>query len=318
MDVRRIVMIGAGLMGHGIAQEFALAGFPIRLHDQDPTRLEQAAARIEDNMRRLALQGRLDAERIPAALNRIAAVPDLAEAVADADVVIEAVFEDLALKQGLYARIEEICSERAILASNTSSLMPSLLSQGLRRPERFVIAHYFNPAYLIPLVEIVPGPATAESTVQLMVDLLAGIGKQPVVLRKESTGFVANRLQFALFREAVSIVEQGIAAPEDVDRIVRFGFGRRLAAAGPFEVFDLAGLDTIFAIASLILPEVVTADAAARPVPESFRKKIERGEFGVKSGRGFREWPREAVDELRDRLFRALSVSDHFEKNESA
>lgn len=307
MGIERIAIVGAGLMGHGIAQELACAGYPVRLHDRNGDLLQQAMANIRINLRRLGSSARPDPVDILAVLDRIETTTELADAVTDADVVIEAVFEDLALKQGLFERIEGHCSREAIIASNTSSLMPGQLAQRLNHPERFLIAHYFNPAYLIPLVEIVPGPATTEATVRTVTGLLAKIGKRPVVLRKEATGFVANRLQLALFREAISIVEQGIASPEDVDQVVRFGFGRRLAVAGPFEVFDLAGLDTIYAVASQILPEVVTAEAAAQPVPDSFRQKIECGELGVKSGRGFRDWPPEAAEELRNRLIRALS-----------
>jgi 3-hydroxybutyryl-CoA dehydrogenase len=311
-------MIGAGLMGHGIAQEFARAGYPVRIHDRNGDLLQQAMANIRINLRKLASSARPEPVDVPAVTARIEPATELADAVADADVVIEAVFENLALKQDLFERIESHCSESTIIASNTSSLMPSQLAQSLKRPERFVIAHYFNPAYLIPLVEIVPGSATSEATVRTVTGLLEKVGKRPVVLRKEAPGFVANRLQLALFREAISIVEQGIASPEDVDQVVRFGFGRRLAAAGPFEVFDLAGLDTIFAVANQILPDLVTPEAAAQPVPESFRMKVERGEFGVKSGRGFREWPPDAVEDLRHRLIRALSLSAQSEKSDPA
>lgn len=318
MGIERIAIVGAGLMGHGIAQEFACAGHPVRLHDRNGDLLQQAMANIRINLRRLASTAQTDPVDIPKALERIETTTELADAVADADVVIEAVFEDLALKHALFERIESHCSESTIIASNTSSLMPSQLAQRLKHPERFVIVHYFNPAYLIPLVEVVPGPATTEATVRIVTELLKKVGKRPVVLRKEAAGFVANRLQLALFREAISIVEQGIASPEDVDQVVRFGFGRRLAAAGPFEVFDLAGLDTIYAVASQILPDVVTAEAASQPVPESFRQKVERGEFGVKSGRGFRDWPPEAVEELRSRLIRALSGTAQSRENDLA
>jgi len=305
-------------MGHGIAQEFACAGFPVRLHDRNGDLLQQAMANIRINLRRLASVEQHEPVDVPAVTARIETTTELVDVLADADIVIEAVFEDLALKHSLYERIEGRCSRETIIASNTSSLMPSLLSQHLKYPERFLIAHYFNPAYLIPLVEIVPGPATTEATVRTVTDLLKKGGKRPVVLRKEAAGFVANRLQLALFREAISIVEQGIASPEDVDQVVRFGFGRRLAAAGPFEVFDLAGLDTIYAVASQILPDVMTVEAASRPVPESFRRKLESGEFGVKSGRGFRDWPPEAVEELRNRLFRALSGTAQSRENDLA
>ncbi len=309
-QIRRISVIGAGLMGHGIAQEFACAGYSVRMQDRTSDQLQQALANIRSNLRKLATVGRFNESTLSDVVNRIETTTELADAVANADIVIEAVYEDLPLKQKLFNELERLCSPDVIFASNTSSLMPSRLSERMKTPERLVIAHYFNPAYLVPLVEIVPSPATSESTVQTVFNLLRTVGKHPVILRKEATGFVANRLQLALYREALAIVEQGIAAPEDVDEVVRFGFGRRLAAAGPFEIFDLAGLDTILAVASQILPEVLAPETVAQPIPEFFRDKVARGELGVKTGQGFREWTPESIDELRTRLFLALTRDD--------
>jgi len=203
-----------------------------------------------------------------------------------------------------------LCGGETIIASNTSSFMPSRLAEAVSFPDRLLVAHYFNPPYLIPLVEIVPGPDTSNETVMTMVGLLQKVGKQPVVLRKEATGFVGNRLQFALFREALAIVAQGIADPAAVDQVVRFGFGRRLAAAGPFEVFDLAGLDTILAVATQIFPELDTANPTGQPVPELLLRKVAEGDLGVKSGRGFHEWTAQKADELKSRLTRALVQSE--------
>jgi 3-hydroxybutyryl-CoA dehydrogenase len=305
-QIQRIAVIGAGLMGHGIAQEFALAGYQVRLHDQGVEPLARAMDNIRANLRRLSSLGRVEAHRIEPAIGRITPTSDLDAAVSGADLVIEAIFEDLAAKHELLSSLERLCPADMIIASNTSSFMPSRLAEALARPERLVIAHYFNPPYLIPLVEVVPGPRTSQGTVATMAALLEKVGKKPVVLGKEATGFVANRLQFALFREALSIVAQGIAGPEAVDSVVKYGFGRRLAAAGPFEVFDLAGLDTILAVASQILPAVAGAGPANQPVLEFLRQKVERGELGVKSGRGFHDWTPEAAEELRGRLTRAL------------
>ena len=209
--------------------------------------------------------------------------------------------------QELFEQLESLCPPWVIFASNTSSIMPSQLSARMKHPGRLVIAHYFNPPYLIPLVEIVPGPATTEATVRTVTNLLEGLGKRPVVLGKEATGFVANRLQLALYREAISIVEQGIASPEDVDRVVRHGFGRRLAAAGPFEIFDLAGLDTISSVAAQIIPEIQNAEAVVEPATSVLQKKVERGELGVKAGKGFRDWPPTAAEDLKRRLTAALT-----------
>jgi 3-hydroxybutyryl-CoA dehydrogenase len=305
-QIERIAVVGAGLMGHGIAQEFALAGFPVRLHDQGDEPLARAMDNIRANLRRLSSLGRVEPDRIKPALGLITPNTDLEAAVSGAELVIEAIFEDLAAKHQLLRSLEELCPAGTILASNTSSFMPSRLAEVLSRPERLVIAHYFNPPYLIPLVEVVPGPKTSQGTVAAMVALLEKVGKKPVVLGKEATGFVANRLQFALFREALSIVAQGIAGPEAVDNVVKYGFGRRLAAAGPLEVFDLAGLDTILAVASQILPALAAAGPADQPVLELLLEKVERGELGVKSGRGFHDWTPEAAEELRARLTRAL------------
>jgi 3-hydroxybutyryl-CoA dehydrogenase len=305
-QIQRIAVVGAGLMGHGIAQEFALAGYRVRLHDQGDRPLARAMENIRGNLERLSSLGRVEAHRIEPAIGRITPTPDLEAAVAGAELVIEAIFEDLVAKHQLLRAIAKLCPAGTIFASNTSSLMPSRLAEVLAHPERLVIAHYFNPPYLIPLVEVVPGPQTSQGTVATMVALLEKVGKQPVVLGKEATGFVANRLQFALFREALSIVAQGIAGPEAVDKVVKYGFGRRLAAAGPFEVFDLAGLDTILAVATQILPAIAGAEPSESAVPGPLREKVERGELGVKSGRGFHDWTPEAAEDLRGRLTRAL------------
>ena len=302
--IRRIAVVGAGLMGHGIAQEFAQAGYPVGLHDLEEATLDRALGNIQANLTRLASMDWFDGNRTGEVIARIAPTTRLEEVLEGTDLVIEAVFEDLELKRSLLREIERCTGEATILASNSSSFVPSRLAEVLRHPERMLVAHYFNPPYLIPLVEVVPGPATASPIVRTIMAVLEAMGKRPVLLTREATGYVGNRLQFALFREALAIVEQGIADPEAVDDVVRFGFGRRLAAAGPFEIFDLAGLDTILAVAEQILPAI----AADREAMDSrlLRERVERGELGVKTGRGFRDWSDEAVQSLRDRLTRAL------------
>lgn len=313
---QRITVIGAGLMGHGIALEFAMAGYRVSLHDRTQAIIDQAVGNIRSSAERLAALGRLGADQIAPALELVAASADLGEAVRGARLVVEAISEDLGAKHALFSMLNNLCDPETIFASNTSSFMPSRLAEAVIRSERLVVAHYFNPPYLLPLVEIVPGPETSEQTVSTMVQLLESVGKKPVVLRKEATGFVGNRLQFALFREALSIVERGIASPEAVDQVVRFGFGRRLAAAGPFEVFDLGGLDTIMAVAAQIFPELASANSDTGAIPDSLRLKIERGQLGVKSGQGFHTWTPERADELRTRLSRALSrAEDSMERN---
>jgi 3-hydroxybutyryl-CoA dehydrogenase len=309
-QIERIAVVGAGLMGHGIAQEFALAGFKVRLHDQTDELLERALENIRTNLLRLASLHRVQSGQIDPALDAIAASVHLDEVVADADLVIEAINEDLPAKHRLFRSLETHCHPETIFASNTSSFMPSRLADVLEHPERLLVAHYFNPPYLVPVVEIVPGPKTPEKTVKTVIHLLERAGKKPVLITKEATGFVANRLQFALYREALAIVEQGIADAEAVDQVVKSGFGRRLAAAGPFEVFDLAGLDTILAIADQIFPELASARPGGVNVPEILRRKVEQGDLGVKSGRGFHDWPPEKAEALKKRLAKALVRAD--------
>lgn len=309
-QIERIAVVGAGLLGHGIAQEFALAGYLVALHDQTDEILRHALETIRGNMALLASLGRIDCAQIAPALAAITTSTDLGVTVAGADLVVEAICENLAAKQALFLALSLLCGPETIFASNTSSFMPSRLAEVLAKPERLLVAHYFNPPYLIPLVEIVPGPRTSSQTITTMVKLLEKVGKHPVVLKQEATGFVGNRLQFALFREALAIVEQGIASPEAVDEVVKYGFGRRLAVAGPFEVFDLAGLDTILAVAAQIFPELAASTDAAVQVPELLRRKVEQGLLGVKSGQGFHEWTPEKIAELKTRLTRALAQAD--------
>ena len=308
--IERIAVVGAGLMGHGIAQEFALAGYQVRLHDLSDDRLEKALKSIRANLQKLVSLELLEHARIEPAIASISASTDLDRAVSGTELVIEAIVEDLAAKHTLLRLLNKFCSAETIIASNTSSFMPSRLAEVASRPDRLLVAHYFNPPYLIPLVEIVPGPDTSSETVMTVVGLLQQVGKKPVVLRKEAIGFVGNRLQFAMFREALAIVAAGIADPEAVDQVVRFGFGRRLAAAGPFEVFDLAGLDTILAVATQIFPELDVSNPSGQTVPALLSRKVAQGDLGVKSGRGFHEWTTHKADELRNRLTRALIRSE--------
>ena len=301
-SIRRIAVIGAGLMGHGIAQGFAAHGYEVWLTDRTDEQLHLAVRNIGDNLAMLEQVGLVTRPEADAALANLRTTADLRQAVADADVVVEAVYEDLALKQGIFRDLDRYCPAHAILASNTSTFMPSLLAEVTGRPDRVLVAHYFNPPHLVPLVEVVPARETSEETIETTLALLSGIGKHPVLVRREAPGFVGNRLQAALMREAVAIVEQGIASPREVDEIVRYGYGRRLAAAGPFEVFDAAGWDVGAAVAAQLFPEI----ASSPDVPPLIRERVARGELGVKTGRGFYEWPPEAAAALKARIGSAL------------
>jgi len=212
------------------------------------------------------------------------------------------VFEDLALKQEVFRQLDALCAPEAVLASNSSTLMPSWLVPSASRGPQVLVAHYFNPPHLLPLVEIVRGPATSDESTFLVRDLLRSIGKQPVILAREVPGFIANRLQTALWREALSLVESGVATADDVDTVVRGSFGRRLAFAGPLEVVDLAGLDVISAVMRQLLPDIASSTAVSPLLADA----VVRGDLGVKSGRGIYDQPAAAADELRTRMAQGL------------
>ena len=187
--------------------------------------------------------------------------------------------------------------------------MTSQLAPFTQRPDKVVVANWWNPAHLLPLVEVVRGPQTSDETIEITKSVLEGIGKRPVVLQKESLGFIGNRMQFALLREALAVVDKGIASAEDVDTVVKTGFGRRLAVAGPLEVFDIAGWDTISHIIDELYPDLDTSDENSPTITGM----LERGDLGVKSGRGFYEWNDEAVEALRQRITHALAAIDRFD-----
>ncbi|HEU5430212.1 MAG TPA: 3-hydroxyacyl-CoA dehydrogenase family protein [Thermomicrobiales bacterium] len=303
-DIRRIAVIGAGLMGHGIALEFAAYGYDVALHDRDPVQLERANGAIAEGLARLVDVGRVSERAAAAAPARIAPGIDLRTAVAGADLIVEAVAEDLAIKQALVRDIDAWSPPHAIIASNTSTFMPSQLAGATRRPDRVLVAHYFNPPHLLPLVELVRGPATSDATIDTMRSFYRAIGKRPAVVQREALGFVGNRLQNALLREALAIVEAGVATPEDVDTIVKTGFGRRLAVAGPFEIADAGGVDVWLTVAGMLFPDLATAAAP----PAFARDLLARGDLGLKTGRGFYDWTPEQAAALRERIGQGLAA----------
>jgi len=303
-EIRNIGVIGAGLMGHGIAQEFALAGYDVRLHDVDSGKLRQAQEGIRVNLQMLAGIGLITGDQSGIARRHLTTTAVLGDAAREADVVIEAVFEDLKLKQEIFRSLDELCPAHTILASNSSSLLPGLMASATRRPDRVLVTHYFNPPYLLPLVEIVRHEGTSEETVRTIDALLKKIGKTPVIVQKEVPGFIGNRLQAALFREALSIVQHGIATPQDVDTVVKNGFGRRLAAAGVFEIWEIAGWDLISAVCGNLFPDL----EASTELPPVLREKVERGELGTRTGKGFYEWTPESALALKKRIAQMLSA----------
>jgi 3-hydroxyacyl-CoA dehydrogenase len=286
MDIENITVIGAGTMGHGIAQLFARSGFRVTLSDVSQGILEKALSRILDNLQTCQRHGIISKDEAEETPGRIGTTTDLEEAVSQADYIVEAVVEDLEAKLTLFNELNGKIQAHTILTSTTSSYCVRDMAVALNHPERFLVTHFWNPPYLIPVVEVMPGEFTSPEVTETTYKLLKAVGKYPAMVNNDIPGFVGNRLQHALRREAISIVSQGIASPEDVDLITRLSFGLRLPVVGPLETVDLGGLDLTKAIQTYLLPEL---DCSTEPL-QLIQEKVEKGELGAKSGKGFYDW----------------------------
>jgi 3-hydroxybutyryl-CoA dehydrogenase len=289
----RIAILGGGLMGHGIAQVFACAGHDVRITDPVAEARARILARIKANLD--------DLGRDSGPLARVEVVETLQACVAGADLVIEAAPEQLELKQQIFADVERAAPPAAILASNTSVIPIGLIMSRVASRTRTLGTHWWNPPYLVPLVEVIRTADTSDDAVAATIDLLRRVGKAPVEVRKDVPGFVGNRLQHALWREAIALVADGVCDAKTVDDVVKSSFGARLAVLGPIENADLVGIDLTRAIHSYVFPAL---DRATEP-SLYLDKLIGEGRLGFKSGRGFREWPPEAQAALR------RTVTDH-------
>ncbi len=290
-------------MGHGIAVSFARAGHHVRVHDTYAESLETLPARAAAS---LELLGHSSSET-EKALVRIVGDASLADCVAEADLVIEAAPENLEIKQGVFAEIEKSAPRECVLASNTSVIPITSIMQGLQHRERALGTHWWNPPHLIPLVEVIRTEWTSEDVMNRVMDVLATIGKTPVRVEKDVPGFIGNRLQHALWREAISLVENGICDAAAVDTVINSSFGRRLSVLGPLANADLVGTDLTLAIHQNVLSDL---EDSGRPSPY-LEELVAGGRLGMKSGQGFYEWTPEEADALRKR------VSDHLRKLET-
>jgi 3-hydroxybutyryl-CoA dehydrogenase len=293
-----IAVIGAGLMGHGIALTFARAGHRVTVTDPVEAAREAVRGRVAESLRLLGEEG----ESVAAILRRIEVVDGIPAAVGAAAFVVEAAPEKLALKQAIFVDIEAHAPREAILASNTSVMPISEIMAHLVHKDRALGTHWWNPPHMIPLVEVIRTASTAPAAIDAMMDLLARAGKTPVKVEKDVPGFIGNRLQHALWREAISLVERGICDAAAVDTVVKASFGRRLAVLGPLENADLVGTDL-----TLDIHRTVLADLEARPGPSPLLEAMAAdGRLGMKSGEGFRRWTPEEARALREQVVRHL------------
>ena len=283
MTARRVAVIGAGTMGHGIAYVATLAGCSVALTDSRPEAIPPAIRRIGDLFTGGVQRGKLGEANVAAAAARLRAERDLASAVREADAVIEAVVEDLGVKQRLFAELERAAPAEALLATNTSSLSVAAIASGMRRPGRLVGMHFFNPVHVMKLVEVIQSPGADRAAVDRAVELARVFGKEPIVVR-DSPGFASSRLGLALGLEAMRMLEQGVASAEDIDRAMELGYNHPM---GPLKLTDVVGLDVRLAIAEYLYR---TLEEPQFEPPRILRDKVAKGELGKKTGKGFYVW----------------------------
>jgi 3-hydroxybutyryl-CoA dehydrogenase len=279
-----VAVIGNGIVGHGIAQVFAVANYQVRLIGRNSKSLAAAIEKIKESLSRFVAHELVTAQEAEAAIKRIVTSTNLEDA-AGAELVVEAVTEDIPLKHEIFKRLDEICAPPTVLTSSSGQPASNLVAKVQHR-ERVAATHFWYPPQIIPLVEVCAGSETAPDVIPWLCNVLQSVGKEPVVINREIPGFIGNRLQFALLREAWTLWAAGVASAEAIDAVVRNSFGRRLAITGPIESADVGGLDTMFAFASLLFPDL---DTSPEP-PVVIRDLVGEGRRGLPNGRGVYDW----------------------------
>ncbi|MGG0936478.1 3-hydroxyacyl-CoA dehydrogenase family protein [Brevibacillus centrosporus] len=290
---KQVAVIGSGVMGHGIAQEYALAGYTVFLYDLQESFLIKAKRSVENSLSLLVKEQVISEQAKQDALERIVLTTDLQAAVAKADVITEAIPEVIEMKWDLFEKLEQFAKEDAIIASNTSTFSIARLIEKAKTPQRIIITHFFNPAQLVPLVEIVRHEKTSDAVVSRTTELMVEIGKSPVLLKKDVPGFIANRLQTALMREAFSLLKEGVADAREIDTVMKDGIGFRWAFVGPIETADFGGLDTWKRVIDNLAPEL----NASQKAPELIDELVEKGKLGTKTGSGIYSYADTSVEE---------------------
>ena len=281
----RVAVLGAGLMGHGIAQVASQAGgYEVSFLDVKQEFVDRGMKMIRDSLGRFAEKGKVTKDQADAALSRIHPTLDVAEAAKGSSLIIEAATEDPKLKLDLYHKVAEHAEDDAVIASNTSSISITLLASATRHPERVCGMHFFNPPQLMPLVEIIKGNRTSDETVDFVRKASARMGKETVLCKKDSPGFIVNRMLVPALNEAVLLVAEGVADPEDIDKAVKLGLNWPM---GPLQLLDYVGLDTTLNITQVFMDEFQDSKYRAAPL---LREMVRAGLLGRKSGKGFYEW----------------------------
>ncbi|WP_298471077.1 3-hydroxyacyl-CoA dehydrogenase NAD-binding domain-containing protein [uncultured Psychrobacillus sp.] len=284
--MENVSILGCGTMGHSIALSAAWAGLPVKVYGISDQDLQIAKKGLQNKIKVMKDNGLFDEKEATRIMDLIKLSISLEEVVKETTFIIEVIPEVLELKKNMYKKLEALVDKDVIIASNTSGFMPSLLAEGMDHPNRFVVTHFWNPGHLIPLVEVVKGEKTDNGTVQRAMQVLQYMKKKPVLLNREIPGFIGNRLQYALFREAQSLLDAGVATKEDIDAAVTYSIGRRLPVTGPLMTADMGGLDVFSAISNYLFEDLSTDQKSGRVLTQL----VEENKLGDKSGEGFYTW----------------------------
>jgi len=301
-DISTVAVIGAGTMGAGIAGEFARAGCDVRLVDLNDDVLRRGMKMLQAAQKALVEAKLLSKSRAAAALKRVRPLTDLEAACDGVQLLVEAVTEDMGVKKKMFRRFDALCPKRAVLASNTSGLSITEIARATKRPKLVAGMHFWNPPHIIPLVEVTKGRQTSDSTARLLVNVARRLGKRPILVKHDVPGFVGNRLQFAVLREALHILSEGIASAEDIDTAMTAGPGLRYGLLGPLRTADLGGLDVFHAISSYLFGEL---SAAGKP-PPLMTELVKKGKLGAKTGAGFYKYSKKDLSRIIARRDRVL------------
>jgi len=284
LEIKKVAVLGAGLMGHGITQVAAhVAKYEVCMRDVKQEFIDNGMRMINDSLQRFLKKGEVTEAEVNQVLSRIHPTLDMKEAVADADLIIEAVPENPELKKTVLSEADKLAKPEALIVSNTSSISITELASATQRPEKFAGMHFFNPPQLMKLIEIIRGAKTSDETVNTIVEVTIRMGKEPVVVKKDVAGFVVNRILIPALNEAVALVDEGVASPEDIDKAIKLGLNWPM---GPLTLLDYLGLDTTLSITEVLMRDL---DPKYQPSP-LLRQMVRAGLLGRKSGRGFYDW----------------------------
>ena len=292
----KIGIVGAGLMGHGIAQIFALHGYDVSIFDSVREVLAAVPGKIRNNFKVFVKLNMASEGDVEQCLEKITLSNNLKALAEGAHIIIEAVSENRDLKRKIFRELEQYVPQDTILCSNTSAISITEISEGLKHKARFLGTHFWNPPHIIPCVEVIKGKYTSDTVLETIFELLKNVNKEPVRVLKDIPGFIGNRLQYAMLREAISLAERNIASPEDIDKVVKYGFGLRLAFIGPLETVDLAGLDLVYDVGKYLFPYLENSSMPS----QTLKNTIEQGALGVRSGKGFYDWTEEKGNNVID------------------